>query len=49
MSVCQRGPGPVAPVGLGGQVGQVGMGAALTTFVPSKGRLHASGLPGAPD
>ena len=46
MSVCRRCP---ALTGLGGQVGQVGVVPASDTFVPSKGCLHASGLPGASD
>lgn len=41
--------GAPACMGLGGQVGQVRMVPASDTFVPSKGCLHASGLPGASD
>lgn len=39
--------GAPAHEGLGGQVGQVTLGAGSDTFVPSKGCLHASSLPGA--
>ena len=47
MSVCQRGPGSCR-IGWADRAGQVGC-QPLTTFVLSKGCLHASGLPGAPD